>query len=123
MSRSPVDDYKEGHYFGEDTNARLVAIMRVLIGLPWLFLSIVIISPVILILASIMGALDFLSSVILNRGLYQGPRSHFGRVQNVIGNLWTWNLGNLRWAIHGGSFGFQPLPRWESIKFSLRGGR
>lgn len=107
----PILDWVDDEFFFERRERpRVASIARILIGIPYLLISIFVITPVALLAISLVGLVDLVVALLLNRNVAGQRGSLAWRIHVTAGELYTWNLGNLRWVVYGGSLGFQPLP-------------
>lgn len=114
---SSKDKYIKSHWFNFlDSTPRMRTVGRIIVGVPFLILSLIIITPAVILIAAIFGAIDLFTSLILGRQFGHSSGSTTWRIYRNVDELWDWNEKNLKWTIQGGGIGFKPLPdiKWET---------
>lgn len=120
MSRKSTDQYIESNWFHMNSSERWQAFGRLLVGIPYVFVSVFFISPIILVIAVVFGIVDLIMSLLINQQFGQWNGSTLWRLNRVLSDLWDWNKHNIKWTLTGIGIGFQPLPRlrWKGARKS-----
>ena len=80
---------------------RKQALKRLLIGVPYMILYVLVLFPVVLVVGIVLGAVDVLWRLVFN--------TSGSALSRVVGPLWDWIGGNARWTLTGsGTFRLIP---------------
>lgn len=90
--------------------ARTDAVMRLTIGILWVIISLLFLTPALIVLAAIRAIVIIIASIIVGEPLGWNT----DQLSMWLYDIWTWNWTNLRWAITGGA-GFMWYPRFTML--------
>ncbi len=91
--------------------ARTEALMRVFIGIPFVIISILFLTPVLIVLAGIRALVIIVASIIVAEPLGWNT----DQLSMWLYDIWHWNWYNLRWAITGGASGIMWYPNFTRL--------